>query len=91
MVPQDVSFKDWMNVMVNLDKAEFENSLYRTYLLALSQMNLIRANYGIERELDRYYQRLLKKQKIKKIFEKVNQIEEISNSCDKLNWSISKN
>lgn len=66
--------------MVNLDKTEFDNSLYRTYLLALKSMNLIRANYGIERELDRYYQRLLKKQKITKIFEKVSKIEEISNS-----------
>ena len=59
MVPQDISMTDYMNVMANLNKPEFEKSLYRTYLLALSQMNLIRANYGIERELDRYFKRLV--------------------------------
>lgn len=59
IVPQDVSMHDYMRVMANVDKTEFESSQYRTYLLALSQMNLIRANYGIERELDRYFKRLV--------------------------------
>ena len=61
IVPQDLKFEDYVRVMGNLDKPHFEASLYKTFLNTLSQMNHIRANYGIERELERYYQRTIAK------------------------------
>lgn len=60
LVP-DLFWKDYKLVMTNLDKQEFEKSHNYSFRLAMKNMTHIRASYGIEREFERYYQRLVHK------------------------------
>ena len=60
IVPK-TGIKDYKAVMKNLTKGSFDEALQLQYIAALNKMSHIRAFFGIEREYDRYYERLRQK------------------------------
>ena len=60
LVP-DAFLNDYKTVMTNMGPETFEEALNYSFRLAMEQMAHLRAVYGIEREFERYYQRLLQK------------------------------
>lgn len=55
----DIYLSDYINLFTNMDIKEFNRAINYSYVKALNKISHIRANYGIEREFERYYQRLL--------------------------------
>ena len=51
---------DYRTVLKNITKDDFEKAIQHTFLLTMKKMPQIRSVYGIEREFERYYQRILR-------------------------------
>ena len=68
---------DYKSVMSNIGLKDFQTSLQRQYVKMLGHISHVRAVYGIERELDRYHQRLLKKSKKVSFFPEYHGMETI--------------
>jgi len=62
LVP-DAFLNDYKTVMTNMVPEVFEKSLNYAFRLTMKQMAHLRGVYGIEREFERYYSRLLQKEK----------------------------
>ena len=54
----DVKLWDYVTFLSNTSAKEFSRSYQQSYVQTLSKMAHIRAYFGIEREFNRYYDRL---------------------------------
>jgi hypothetical protein len=54
----NVGWKDYKNLLNNLPEDEYLRTFQMSYLHTLRKMAHIRSFFGIEREFNRYYERL---------------------------------
>ena len=57
IVPR-VTLTDYKNLLTNVTPQLFVPAMQETYVLSLARLSQIRSYFGIEREFDRYYERL---------------------------------
>jgi len=60
IVTPNLTSYDYRTVLKNISKDDFDYAIQHTFLITMGKMSQIRSVYGIEREFERYYQRLLK-------------------------------
>ena len=53
-----VTLRDYLGLLSDVPEADYPRLLHHSYILCLERMSYIRSLYGIEREFDRYYNRL---------------------------------
>ena len=65
IVPEALSIDDYRTLLTNMTAEAYEQALQLSYVTTLKKLSNIKAFCGIEREFDRYYNRLKKKLDIK--------------------------
>ena len=60
VITPNMTSYDYRTVLKNITKEDFDYAIQHTFLLTMKKMPLIKSVYGIEREFERYYQRILR-------------------------------